>query len=126
MTSSPRFLGEDVAKRLLSEHNNDADAAWRAIRNHRNTYKGLREKDRNAEHYLYALNEVQQNSYKFAQMHILTLGYSGFKSTSNSIGYIAEEIFGSNTSPYRDSPVTTDEYLAGYYGIQDGLFGIKE
>lgn len=56
----------------------------------------------------------------------MTTGYSMVKGTSNAIGHITEAIFDRNISPYRGSPITTDEYLGGYYGTQDGLFGIPK
>lgn len=59
-------------------------------------------------------------------MHLTTTGYSMVKGTSNAIGHITEAIFDRNISPYRGSPITTDEYLGGYYGTQDGLFGIPK
>lgn len=93
---------------------------------HRYSYQGLIESDRNAEHYLYALSKVHDNSYAWGQMHILTAGYGSVKGVANGVGKITEAIFGSNISPYKGSPVTSGQMKAGHLGAQDGLFGIGD
>lgn len=49
------------------------EEAWWAARQHRNTYKGLNEADRNAEHYLYAFYNVSNDSYKWLPMHLFSV-----------------------------------------------------
>ena len=120
-----RFLGEDTAMQYLLDNGNDADVAHGLLYAHRQTYAGLREADRNAEHYLWALHNVRKNNYQWEPFHILTYGYSGLKLYLNLIGHTTESVTGSNISPYRGSPATWDEFLGGYYGTNDGLFGIR-
>ena len=111
------FYGRHTAMEYLKKHNNDAEAAWDDIRKHRYTYRGLRETDRNAEHYLYALYQVRENSYKWGVFHeLLTPGYHTIKFWTNAIFQ--------SYSPYRDSPPTKDELLSGYKGANEGLYGI--
>lgn len=111
-----RFLGDNTAMRYLVENNCDAEKAWSALRQHRYTYPGLIESDRNAEHYLFAVSEVNKNSYAWAPLHIMTDGYSGWKAMLNFPLW-------KKWSPYKGSPVTWVEIKAGHYGSQDGLFG---
>jgi hypothetical protein len=112
-----RFLGETLARQYLKKHRDDADAAWSDIRTHRNTYKGLHEPDRNAEHYLYALSEVRKNSYAWGKMHVLTLSYHEVKFYENFV--LGEH------SQFKGSPPTIDELKAGFSGTNDGFFGVK-
>ena len=120
-----RFLGEDTAMQYLLDNGNDADLAHGLILNHRKSYRGLRETDRNAEHYLWALYSVRANNQQWGVFHVLTYGYSGLKIYLNLIGHTTESITGTNISPKRGSPATWDEFLGGYYGTNDGLFGIR-
>lgn len=50
--------------------------------------------------------------------------YSIYKVYLNLIGQTTETLTGTNVSPKRGSPATWDEFLAGYCGTNDGLFGI--
>lgn len=120
-----RFLGEDTAMQYLLDNGDDSYLAWDLIRQHRNTYAGLRETDRNAEHYLYALYKVRENNQQWGTFHVLTYGYSSYKIYLNLIGHTTESLVGNNISPTRGSPATWDELLAGYYGTNDGLYGIR-
>ncbi|MGO2341054.1 MAG: hypothetical protein ACTH5M_10730 [Psychrobacter sp.] len=120
-----RFLGEDTAMQYLRDNSDNANLAHERIRNHRNTYAGLRETDRNAEHYLYALYKVRENNQQWGTFHVLTYGYSSYKIYLNLIGHTTESLVGNNISPTRGSPATWDELLAGYYGTNDGLYGIR-
>ena len=120
-----RFLGEDTAMQYLRDNSDNANLAHERIRNHRNTYAGLRETDRNAEHYLYALYKVRENNQQWGTFHVLTYGYSSCKVYLNLIGHTTESLVGNNISPTRGSPATWDELLAGYYGTNDGLYGIR-
>jgi hypothetical protein len=86
------------------------------IRNHRYTYPGLREVDRNAEHYLYALYKVQQNPYSWGLLHLATTGYHTWKFWNNALLR--------GKSDFRGSPPTPDEMMAGHYGANDGLWGL--
>ena len=134
MQGKQRFLGESTAMKYLIEADNNAGLAWERLRAHRDTYKGVRQVDRNAEHYLYALYDIRSrdgafdksfayNSYQF----ILTPGYELAKATTNGAGKVTKFVSGKNISPFsRDNPATFDEYLAGYYGAEDALYGIRE
>ncbi|WP_279905440.1 MULTISPECIES: RHS repeat-associated core domain-containing protein, partial [unclassified Pseudomonas] len=114
--SDERFYGERRAMEVLKNNDCDANKAWHDIRKHRYTYRGLREADRNAEHYLFALSEVRDNSYNWGVMHLMTTGYHVTKFYTN--------LLGGDHSPYRGSPPSYDEMLAGHMGSQDGLFGV--
>lgn len=119
---SERFIGENVACRYLKEADDNASKAWSSIRNHRNTYAGLREEDRNAEHYLYALNEVRSGDSSWVKMNILTDGYSIYKGGLNAL---QTATFGYFKSPFKGSPATWSENLSGHLGADDAIFGVK-
>ena len=110
-----RFYGEDRVNELLKKNQCDPEIAWYEILEHRKTYKGLREADRNAEHYLYARYQVKDYSYNWAPMHINTMGYYLYKLGNN--------IINGEKSPFVGSPPSIDEALSGYHGSNDGLFG---
>lgn len=125
MNKDDRFLGEAMAMRFLIANNDNADLAWSQIRNYRNSYPEMREDVRNAEHYLYSLNEVRKNSYEWGLMHAKTVGYSVVKGAVNIIGVLDEPYSGRNNSPFRNSPATIEEVKAGSIGANDGLYGIS-
>lgn len=126
MNKNDRFLGEYMAMRFLIASDNDAGLAWSRIRSYRNSYKEMREDVRNAEHYLYSLNEVRKNSYEWGLMHVRTIGYSSVKGTINTLGVLDEPYSGKNNSPFRKSPATIEEIKAGSIGANDGLYGVPE
>jgi len=66
--------------------------------------------ERDAEHYLYSYMEVQDNSYNWGPMIVLTAGYSAYKGV---YGYPS----GNNSKP------SFNELSAGIEGANDGLFG---
>ncbi|QLB40521.1 DUF2345 domain-containing protein [Mannheimia pernigra] len=109
MNKNDRFLGEYMAMRFLIASDNDAGLAWSRIRSYRNSYKEMREDVRNAEHYLYSLNEVRKNSYEWGLMHVRTIGYSSVKGTINTLGVLDEPYSGKNNSPFRKSPATIEK-----------------
>jgi RHS repeat-associated protein len=110
-----RFFGEDRANEFLRNNGCNSERAWEALRQHRNTYPGLREADRNGEHYLYARYNVEANSYNWGVFHVATTGYHTTKFWSNALL--------GGKSPFRGSPATSDEMMAGHYGANDGLWG---
>lgn len=121
-----RFFGEKVAMAALSINNDNAHAAWDAMRAHRKTYPGLREQDRNAEHYLYALDKVRRESYLYGPFQTFTTGYNAAKFWVNALGEAGKIAVGKNYSPFRGTPPSTDELKAGYFGANDGLYGIPK
>lgn len=112
MLRKERFYGEKVAYDYLANNNFIPDKAWSELREHRNTYKGLREDDRNAEHYLYALAAVYNKDEPEWKMKVANGLYVGGKTIIN-------EVLG-DKSPWRGSPSTFDETKAGHLGSEDG------
>jgi hypothetical protein len=110
-----RFFGEDRANEFLRRYGCDTKRAWQALQGLRQTYPGLREDDRNGEHYLYARWKVEQNSYEWGVYHVLNVGYETLKFYDN--------VTFPRSSSYRQSPATSDEFFAGFYGANDGLWG---
>jgi len=71
------FVGKCLAKEYQRKYGKDA---WAHIRFDRNSTQPVApgskaEEMRNAEHYLYAYQEVSNNSYEWGIMHSLTTGY---------------------------------------------------
>lgn len=110
-----RFIGEDRANEFLRKNGCNSEKAWDDVRQHRYTYRGLREQDRNAEHYLLARYKGEANSYNWGLYHAGTTGYHTWKFWSNAL--LREK------SPFRGSPVSFDEMMSGHYGSNDGLWG---
>ncbi|WP_250633504.1 RHS repeat-associated core domain-containing protein [Pinirhizobacter soli] len=116
------FYGKSLAQAYLCAF---GQAAWDRIRQDRNKAQGAvvpgqrSEALRNAEHYLWARQEVTANAYQWGPMIAATVGYHTTKFYANAGG--GQWPFGA--SPYRGSPVTPDELEAGIEGANDGLFG---
>lgn len=108
-----------LAQEYLRKHGNDAWGTSRQDRdkNERHQYS---ESLRNAEHYLYAHQYGSDSLTDLAKMHIMTLGYSAVKATSNGLGHVSEALGGTNFSPWRGSPATLRELRAGIAGANDG------
>ncbi|ULJ60067.1 hypothetical protein [Wielerella bovis] len=118
-----------MAQEYLNKNNCNPKEAWEAARKHRDSYSGLIEEDRNAEHYLHALDEVHNshldNKSKgrvWMEMVTVTYLYSGGKAFSNAGGHFTN-LFYENISPFRGSPVTSQEIMAGLQGAMDGYSG---
>lgn len=108
-----------LAREYLQKHGNNA---WQQSRQDRDTNQKHRydESLRNAEHYLYAHEYGSESLGDLAKMHLLTLGYSAVKATSNAAGHVSEALGGRNFSPWRGSPATLRELRAGIEGANDG------
>ena len=113
-----RFYGEKLAYDYLAGNDFNPGMAWGEARNHRNTYKGLREDDRNAEHYLYALSTVMNKDEPAWRMQAANAMYCVAKNDLNII--LGDE------SPFRETTCTADELKAGHYGARDGKKFTKE
>jgi RHS repeat-associated protein len=115
--------GRCLARDYLNKYGRDA---WSKSRTDRNKVEGsgnFSEELRNAEHYLYANEQVADNSYNWGVMHLLTVGYSAFKALLNGMGHAQEVVGLENHSPYRGTPATLDELSDGLAGANDALFG---
>lgn len=124
LNGGERFYGEKVALGMLAKFNDNAGLAWEEILAFRKTYKGLREQDRNAEHYLDALSQVRYDNKKWGTYQISTPLYHIAKFYSNVAGKLNENLGGNNFSRFRGSPPTIDELKAGYFGANDAINGI--
>jgi len=114
------FVGDCIAKEYLDKYGNDA---WNKIRNDRDSTQPVipgeqSEAMRNAEHYLYAHQEVSNNSYMWGPMLSYTVGYNATKFWSN-VG----EYYGLGNSPWTYSWPTASELEAGLEGANDALSG---
>lgn len=107
-----RFFGEKMAYDYLANNDFDPSRAWSDARQHRNTYKGLREDDRNAEHYLYALMTVMNGDEPAWRMQTANAMYCVAKNDTN--------IIMGDKSPWRETTCTADELKAGHLGARDG------
>ncbi|WP_395857912.1 RHS repeat-associated core domain-containing protein [Cystobacter fuscus] len=117
---SGRCLARDYLKKY-------GRAAWMQSRIDRDKREGqgnFSEELRNAEHYLYAQEQVTNNSNDWGTMHLLTVGYSAVKAAANAGGHLMDALGLGNPSPYRGTPATLDELLDGFAGANDGLFGL--
>ncbi|MFE8595391.1 fibronectin type III domain-containing protein [Archangium violaceum] len=115
--------GRCLARDYLKKHGKDAWMEALNDRRQRERQGNFSEELRNAEHYLYANEQVSGNSYNWGVMHMLTLGYSAIKATSNAGGRLLNAMGLDNPSPWRGSPATLDELLDGFAGSNDALFG---
>jgi len=114
------FLGKSLAQDYIKKYGNNA---WDKIRQDRDSTQpvgpgGEAEAMRNAEHYLYARDQVLDSSYNWGKMLVSTVGYNTVKFWTN-VG----ESYGLNDSPWTYSPNTLDEIKAGIEGANDTLFG---
>jgi len=114
------FLGKNLAQKYLDKYGANA---WGQIRADRDSTMpvipgGPSEAMRNAEHYLYARDQLSSSSYNWGPMLVSTVGYNTTKFWAN-VG----EYYGLNDSPWTYSINTTDELKAGIEGANDGLFG---
>jgi hypothetical protein len=114
------FWGKDLAQQYLNKYGNGWDA-WNHIRNDRDSTIPVvpgtsSEAMRNAEHYLYAYANVEENPYLWEPMIISTVGYNTVKFWAN-VG----EYYGILNSPWTYSIPTTDELEAGIEGANDAL-----
>jgi RHS repeat-associated protein len=115
------FLGKDLAQQYLNMYGGNGWDAWDHIRNDRDSTKPVipgtsSEAMRNAEHYLYAYANVQENPYLWEPMILSTIGYNTEKFWAN-VG----EYYGLWNSPWTYSIPTTDELKAGIEGADDAL-----
>ena len=109
-------LGVCLARDYLDRFG-DPDAAWQEAYNDRLREGMHLEELRNAEHYLWANNQVSQNSYNWGPMLVNTTGYHALKFWTNVSDYWLD--FG---SPFEHTNPTFDELRAGYEGANDALF----
>ena len=122
-----RFIGDHKATEYLIKHNNDSEQAYNDARNTRDSYKGIYEPDRNAEHYLFALDVARKKQFVVSTaVYTSTYGYSAFKGIVNGVGHVQEKIFGRNVSPFRGTPVTSSELNAGLLGTEDGWENVEK
>lgn len=119
------FLGKNLARKYIEKYGKNAwmQARWdRDAVAHKPVVPGSElEALRNAEHYLYAREEVQWDSYSWGKMHVLTTGYHVSKFWANVAEYYLGP-FGVD-SPWTYTIPTSDELQSGYQGANDGLFG---
>lgn len=108
-----RFYGEDMAINYMNQNKGDTENAYYQARTHRDSYAGLCESDRNAEHYLFARDLIKNKPYLWAGLDVLTVGYHSKKFYQN--------LLQGDESPYRGSPPSFDELKAGLYGANDGV-----
>lgn len=114
------FLGKCLAEEYLKKYGPNA---WDKIREDRDSTQpvvpgGPSEAMRNAEHYLYAHQNVSNNSYTWGPTLVNTIGYNGVKFWAN-VG----EYYGVINSPWTYSLPTADELKSGLEGANDALFG---
>jgi RHS repeat-associated protein len=117
-----KFLGDCIAEDYLDKY---GDSAWNKIRQDRDSTQPVipgshSEAMRNAEHYLYAYDNVSRNKYMWEPMIMLTVGYNTVKFWAN-VG----EDHGLVDSPWTYSIPTSDEVRAGIEGANDALSGGK-
>lgn len=119
------FFGKCLAQEYLEKYG--VDGAWsEAIADRRDfqgdIYIGTRDEAlRNAEHYLWAYEQVNRNSYSWGPLHVQTVGYN----TAKFWGNVADS-YGAINSPYKKTWPTHDELKAGIEGTNDALFGNAE
>ncbi|MBQ9723837.1 MAG: hypothetical protein IJV56_00635, partial [Neisseriaceae bacterium] len=117
-----RFIGDYLAQDYLKYANCDSNKAWEQIRKDRNKFKGMNEQVRNAEHYLYAYDNVKSGEIGWTKMNVLTDGYSGVKAIANGYSYLRHGKLLFKNHDWRNSPTTWSENKSGHFGADDAKF----